>query len=334
MLRICHVKKMEYEQFLMEVKDKVEENVGDNYDVNIFRVIKNNSLELDSLTIRDKGSRISPNIYMNDYYEKYKYGESVDNIATEIQKVYENNNEVDGYDIDFSFKEMRSKIIYRIINYGKNKKLLKDLPHIRFLDLAITFYCLIKNDTNGIGTIRITNEYMNEWNTDVEELMKLAGENTQRIFPAKTEPMSKVIESILERDVSRYIGDTNSEEWDDFTGDNIDSIKDDVAMEFLKEIDEKEQIPMYILTNFNGINGASAILYTDILKEFAMSQDSDFYILPSSIHEVILIPYSEDFSMESLREMVRNVNETQVPEEEILSNQVYIYRRSTNTIEI
>lgn len=312
----------------------MEENVGTNYDVDIYHVIKNNSLELDSLTIRNKNSRISPNIYMNDYYEKYKYGESVENIASEILQVYEDSNEEDGFNINFTFDEMKSKIVYRIINYGKNRKLLKDLPHVRLLDLAIVFHCLVKNDINGIGTIRITNEYMKEWDTDVEELMNLAGDNTQRFFPADIKPMSEVIESIIRRDIDKYIGDFNPDEWSEFTGDDIDLNREDAMMDFLKEIDEMEQIPMYILSNSNGINGASTILYTNVLKEFAISQDSDFYILPSSIHEVILVPYIKDLSIESLKEMVLNVNETQVPEEEVLSNQVYIYRRSTNTIEI
>ncbi|WP_170164252.1 DUF5688 family protein [Mobilisporobacter senegalensis] len=325
---------MEYKQFIMKVKDKVEENAGGNYDVNINHVIKNNSLELDGIIISNKESRISPNIYLNDYYEKYKYGESVENIANEILRVYEDRSEENEFDINFIFEEMKSKIIFRIVNYSKNKILLQESPHIRFLDLAITFHGLVKNDYNGIGTIRITNEHMNEWETDVGELMSLAGRNTQRIFPASIKPMNEVIESIMERDIEKYIGGINLSEWNEFTGEDIDSISDDVMMNFLQEIEEKQQIPMYILSNSNGINGASAILYTDILKEFSTSQNSDFYILPSSIHEVILVPYSVQLSKETLREMVLNVNQTQVPEDEVLSNQVYIYRRSTNSIEI
>lgn len=328
------MQKMEYKQFILKVKDKVEESVGGNYDVNIHHIIKNNSLELDGLTICNKESRISPNIYLNDYYEKYKYGETVDNIANEILQVYEDSNEDNGFEINFTFEEMKSKIIFRIINYSKNKKLLLDLPHIRFLDLAITFHCLVKNNSNGIGTIRISNEYMDEWGINVGELMKLAGGNTPKIFPASIKAMNEVIESIFRRDVEKYIGGINLTEWNEFTGEDIDSISDDVMTNFLQGIDGKQQIPMYILSNSNGINGASAILYTEILKEFSASQNSDFYILPSSIHEVILVPYSVKLSKEALKEMVLNVNQTQVPADEVLSNQVYIYRRSTNSIEI
>lgn len=325
---------MEYKQFITKVKNKVEENVGNNYDVNIHRVIKNNSLELDGLTICNNERRISPNIYLNDYYEKYKYGESVDNIANEILKVYENNSDEKGFDINFTFEEMKSKIIFRIINYSKNKKLLIDLPHIRFLDLAITFHCLVKNDSNGIGTIRISNEYMKEWKTVTNELMKIAGENTPKFFPASIKDMNEVIENIFRRDVEKYIGGINLTDWNEFTGEDIELKSDDLKMKFLQNNDEKQQIPMHILSNSNGINGASAILYTDILKEFSANQNSDFYILPSSIHEVILVPYSVKLSKEALKEMVLSVNQTQVPTDEVLSNQVYIYRRSTNTIEI
>lgn len=57
-------------------------------------------------------------------------------------------------------------------------------------------------------------------------------------------------------------------------------------------------------------------------------------ILPSSIHEVLLVVYEEELCMEELKEMVRHVNQTEVAKEEILSDNVYIYSRKTDKISI
>jgi hypothetical protein len=89
---------------------------------------------------------------------------------------------------------------------------------------------------------------------------------------------------------------------------------------------------MYILSNFKGINGASCLLYENVLSEFAQLIQSDFYILPSSIHEIILVPYDKAILKEALAEMVEEVNRTQVSGDEVLSDRVYFYSRKNNSL--
>ena len=89
---------------------------------------------------------------------------------------------------------------------------------------------------------------------------------------------------------------------------------------------------MYILSNQKGINGASCLLYENILLDFANQIRSDLYILPSSIHEIILIPYQKETTLQALIEMVRDINCTQVAPEEVLSDSVYRFSREKNAI--
>ncbi len=297
---------MTYNQFIEKVKDEVSCRVESGYTVSLIHVVKNNSKELDGITISAMEGNVAPNIYLNDYYEQYQEGESLEHIIEDILCLYEDKKDCDGLHIDFEYDQLKYKIIYRLVNYERNKPLLETIPHVPFLDLALIFHCLVRNDDTGIGTVRITNEHMEAWETNTEELMRHAIENTPRIFPARIRNMQEVIIDMLEL------------ERRDLPENHIDH----------------EDVPMYVLTNSNGINGATTVVYKDLLKEFSESNHMDLFILPSSIHEVILIPYSEDVNRKVLRQMVLDVNIHQVPDEDILSNQVYLYRRETNKIEV
>ena len=110
---------------------------------------------------------------------------------------------------------------------------------------------------------------------------------------------------------------------------------DDDSAEFMNPPEMPEVSGMYVASNSDKLNGSSVILYRDMLKNFAESHDVEkLYILPSSLHEVIIIP--DDANMEKdiqmLNEMVVSVNCTQVQPEEILSDHVYVYEYSTDTL--
>ncbi|MDO5519980.1 MAG: DUF5688 family protein [bacterium] len=316
---------MEYNQFVDDVKNCIRVKVDEEYEVKVNRIKKNNSVVLDGIVLFKEGDTISPNIYLNSYYSRYMDGESVDTIADDIINMYQESkrSQAPEYEqFEFSFEQVKDKIIYRLINYNKNTKLLEEVPFVRFLDLAITFHCLVKQDEDGIGTIRITNEHAECFGVTVKELMQLAIKNTTRLFPIKISSMEEVIYELMKRDFYELcpIGDCEG---------------DEMFRQMMSQMLPDESAPkMYILSNETGINGATAMLYRDGIKEFANRLDSDLYILPSSIHEVILVPYDETLRKEELRNMVCEVNSSQVPIDEVLSDKVYIYHRKNNRVEI
>ena len=108
-----------------------------------------------------------------------------------------------------------------------------------------------------------------------------------------------------------------------------------VVLELLGE-PQKEQTSgrQYVMTNSNYFYGAAGILRTDLLSKFAEEHDCDFYILPSSVHECLFIPDSEEIPADELREMVREVNATQVEVEERLSDEVYYFEKEIGKLKI
>lgn len=311
---------MTYEQFLARIKAIVKKRMGGGYLVDINHVIKNNSIQLDGLIILKNGERITPNIYLNSYFESYQEGESIEDIAAKIINIYEDTmeeGEREALCIQFELNEMKSSIIFRLVNYDKNIKLLNEIPHIRFLDLAITFHCLVKDNENGIGTIRITNEHIKNWNTTLEDITELATINTPVLLPASVRSMNEVIIDILNKEMEH-----NSE--------NIDVEKE--IKEVFDQMKQDTMTDMYVLSNAKGINGASCLLYPDVVKELSDQLNTDFYILPSSIHEIILVKNKDKIDKNVLREMVIDVNYTQVAEDEILSNNIYFYSRKRDAL--
>jgi len=317
MIQFLKEETMDYKTFVNEITEMVKATMGKHYSATIYKVIKNNTLELDSLVLLKEGKKFAPTIYLEPYYKAYLEGTGIKELADRVCGIYQNcTNPMIDEKFNYTLTEMKSNIIYRLVNFEKNKKLLKKVPYIKYLDLAITFHCLVRNDEDGIGTIRITNEHMELWETTIQELLVLSTDNTKRLLPPSIRSMDEVIKGML---------------IDELGGEN-DTSPDVLIDRVIDNCNHTQHQTMYVLSNQKGINGASCLIYDNILTDFAVQINSDFYILPSSIHEVILVPYDRTITMEALTEMVKDVNRTQVADEEILSDRVYYYSRENKAI--
>ena len=292
---------------LEAVKCRFPENVK----VEIHKVLKNNSLELDSMVILSEEEKISPNFYLQLIYEEYLSGMDIASIAEQIERLYyEALNDGKNMELDMSFENCAEKVIFRLVSYQQNHELLQTVPFIRFLDMAVTFHILLRNDDNGIGSVRITNQLLEAWKLDTQKLFVLARENTMRLFPKRICSMVSMMEKILESEENSAAWIASGEEEMGIAGDP------------------------YVITNSNGINGAAVILYHGVLAEIGSFFGGDYYLLPSSIHEFLAIPASAPISVREMYEMVREVNAACVAKEEILSETVYRYHCVTETVSI
>ncbi len=305
-------KQYSYEEFKEIVVAGVKTCFSDEVSVSMHKVLKNNSQEYDSMIIMAADKNISPNFYLNEYYNDYMEGKKVADILKDIVEKYYKTSKRSFGKIDMSFESCKNKIVCRLISREKNEKLLDTVPSIPFLDMAITFHCLMLENENGIGSIRITNQMMEEWKVNTKILYQIAIKNTQTIFPKVLCPLHNMLSSVICHTNSPF----------DFS-DYVD------AEDMIKGIDEP-----FVLTNSKGINGAAVILYPELLRKIAVTLENDFYILPSSIHEVLIIKNGGNFDFHELAEMVRNVNESCVLPEEVLSENVYYYSMEHNRVEI
>lgn len=297
---------MEYETFKQVIVERLKYDIPNPKKISIQTVYKNNGLYLDGLVIMENNCNISPTLYLNYYYESYREGTSFQQVYETILENYQQNKPSQSIDVRFftQFENAKSKIALKLINYEQNKELLKDVPHIPFLDMAIVFYCLISMDSQaGNATILIHNSHLSYWNTSLEELFETAKRNTRKMLPARLNNMNDVL-----RDLSGK------------------------HMLFPPFQPDEDIYPMFVLTNPINLYGAACILYEDLLKDYARQAETDFYILPSSIHEVILIPAIDPSCQQELSQMVKEVNHSQLLEEEILSDHAYYYSRESNEI--
>ncbi|MBO5302479.1 MAG: hypothetical protein J6A92_00350 [Lachnospiraceae bacterium] len=297
---------MLFNNFCNTIQKDIQEMMGDNCLVEIHPVNKNNNHILHGLTIHENDCNIAPTIYLDYYYEDLLNGKSIQTIEQEIIEVYKKNKSSKNMDLSFftDYQKVKSNIVYKLVHYEQNKELLKYVPHIQYLDLAIVFCCLMLNSPGGNATILIYNHHLSMWNANVKQLYEIAKKNTPLLLPYEIESMESVLKSFCNE------------------------------MPIFSDVDTKELAvcPMYILTNKQKLFGASCILYENVLKEFANKVGQDLYILPSSLHEVILLPALEEYNMEHLTKMVKEVNASQVQEEEILADHAYYYSRETGMI--
>lgn len=250
------------------------------------------------MSIREDEHDVSPLLYLDDYYIHYQNGELLENIIRNIRADYDKKVQMAAVKIPNlqEFENIRGRVIYRLVNYEKNKEILEDCPHIRLYDLAVTFRWVARIDDVGVSTSLITNKQVKEWGVSVNDLVLAARQNTPRLFPAKIIDMEEMLAGMVS-----FILYPNA-------------------------------IPMYILTNEQELNGASALLYGDILKDFANKKGSDMYILPSSIHEVIMVPADRIDDPKGLSSMVHEANTTVVSTGDVLSDSVYYYDRKKDQI--
>lgn len=306
---------MVYDVFLQTVKTAVEKKMGKEYHILLRQIPKNNGILLDGLCIGTAANRISPAIYLNSYYSEYEHGMSMDDIVAEIFHLYQDNQILPGITIEqlTNFQLLKDKILYKLIQTEPNVEYLKNLPHVSFLDLSIIFYLQIQDTEEGLLTAMIHNEHLKAWNLSMDELYKLAAVNTPRLLPPVIRDMSDVLKDIAKANMG-------------------DHYNESLVDELFRDQNDEDLSPLYVLTNSIGVNGACCILYNDVLKEFAAKQGKDLIVLPSSIHEVLLIPKDDKADYEDLSDMVAEINECEVPLEDQLSNQVYLYTRSDNLL--
>lgn len=304
------------ETFIETVKAAME-LVYEDCKVMVNPVVKNNDLKLDGLTILAENTNITPTIYLNAYYEDYRAGRPMSDICKEITRIYEDHKVQETFDAEkvVDFDAIKSRICFKLVNKERNRVLLQDTPFIEYLDLAIVFFVLVSEEKDGNATITVKDRMLELWGIkDIKKLFTLAHKNTQRLFRGDIHTMLDILVDII----------SDSE--------GLDS---DIVEEFFHmDIDESGRIPMYVATNRQKLNGAGVMLYTGCLKTFAERIGSDFYILPSSIHEVLFVPADSHMDERSLVEMVREVNMTQVAPNEILSDNVYRYYANTDHVEI
>jgi hypothetical protein len=306
---------MDYQEFLQKIKETVVQQVSGKYQVHLQEVIKNNDQKLNGITIIQKNERIAPTVYLNSYYEEYLHGRSIESIVQELINISSqaSNRNMNVIPDIVNYGNVCDCITYRLINRKMNQERLKDMPYMGLEDLAKVYYLELNSASDGFASVAITHVLLKQWNKSLDEINMLADINTPKIFPATIISMEEVMLDIF----------LNKQQLENMSKEEKENYKQ-LFLNSRNSFNDTD-VKMYILSNKDNRNGASTLLYPDLLHDFASSLHSNLYFLPSSIQEVILIPFQKNLSPIYLRTMVKEVNSEEVAPEEVLSNEIYYY---------
>ena len=304
---------MEIGSFAEQVRSRVGRELGSCHSVSIHRANKNNGVYYTGLRISEEGLNISPVIYIDRYFREYEKGETtIESAAGYVVDTYNRERGAGAMAVDMrkflSYDSVRENVVYKLINTERNRELLEDIPHVEFMDLSIVFQCMLSQEELGTASILVHNVHMKLWDVTKEDLYRVAEENTQKLMPYEIKSMAEVLCEIMESEDPE--GYDHEEEMEQFS----------------------DSVPMYVLSNKSRVEGAACMLYPNLIRDFADKVGSSLYIIPSSTHELLLLPAENDEGSAGIKSMIKEINDTQVSEEEILSYSLYYYDREEGKI--
>lgn len=304
---------LNFEDFKTEIVDTMKEMYSAE-NVQVTNVVKNNGLELTGLIVNvsDTKAAVCPTIYLEHLYEEYERGVELERIIKKTVCTFEDNancNDGIGELVKkiLDFEAIKGFILPYLVNKEMNEKLLQSVPSRQFLDLSIVYKIHLSNDLSNIGFILVKDHIMKAWGVTEEQLYETAMKNLQAVdCPLSTPNLIDMTDILMETAREFHSSDREIEELNS-------------AISGLEE-------NMWVVTNRCKLYGASILLNSEYMRNLYKKFDKPMYIIPSSIHEIILTS-EEGGSTEGLNEMITEVNSGHVQREEILSNHCYLLTR-------
>lgn len=294
---------MDYKEFKENFKNDLMEHFGEqNFEFGNNEVRKVNR-EYEAITISPIDSNIGVNVSVNDFYDMSESDAGYENALNSAIEMIENGlKEKPVFNVDemLEYEKVKDKLVLEVIPAEKNKELLNNIPHKIIEDLALIYRLQVSKDRNGYSTVIVSNKMLESYGITPEQLDKDAKKNAERIKPAKVKAMKDVLIELME---------INQEEADMLIPKNSEEL-------------------MYVASTEDKYHGAGIIAYDGFFEKTSKELGNiSYWVIPSSIHEIIIVTdkIEDESTLSKLEEMVREVNSTEVPPEDILSYNVYHY---------
>jgi antirestriction protein len=304
-------KTMNYETFKQEfaedIKEKLYERGYDDVRISFNNVEKTNQ-NYEAMSVVPEGSNVGVNFNIENAFANYEHTDDYAGVLASATMVI-----ADGLDrapaIDVSalmdYENMKEKLSVEVISAEANADLLANVPHDRMEDLAVVYRFVMESSEDGRASILVTNNLMDRMGVSHEQLRSDALENSPEIRPVVIMGMNEVMKEMMGPEVYEMFG-----------------IPDDA------------EETMYVATVPDKNSGAGVIAYQDFMDQAAERVGGDFFVLPSSINEILLVPDNGDMTADALRDMVKDVNAKEVSPEERLSDNVYHYDSKDHVFEL
>jgi len=301
-------KEMEYIQFLTDVRERVEAHFCGKVKGEVCSSTKNNGVTVTGLMLKGENERVAPNFYLDHQFIEWMRGMcTLEEVSEKLCQAYQEEIKRNSHlisTIQFTWEEFRRNVFMRLVNREKNKELLETIPNREFLDLALVYYYSVPISGDVMGTLIITREHLDLLGITEEELHQAAISNYERFQPVKIRCMEDLLYNL-----GRKLG--------------VEVCETGECHPFL-----------FVMTNSKGTFGSTSLTFPEELEFFAKRIRNSFYVLPSSVHEVILVPACKEFCKEYFKSMVREINATQVDATEVLSDNIYFYDEEAKELSI
>ncbi len=309
---------MNKEQFIDLVTSHILEYLPEEYrdaQVEVMERAKNNDTMLHGLIIHSgekKDMEAAPIFYLEPYFDAYRFGEKdMEDVMHELARDYlQVIRNMPQFDLPDMTKEgIKDRIYVKVVNTRSNQERLKDLVSLP-VDGGLSLTVYIDMDTpKRDAMIQITKDLASRMDFEERELMQTAMRNTVQEHPAELVEMKKVM-----MDMSGF---RKLQPGDNLLGDNRSPVDD---------------LSMLVLSNADKFFGATALFYPEIKAQIADVTGGSYYVLPSSVHELIVLPDNGSFDERELARMVQSVNSCEVSPEEQLGNKVLYYNASMDRL--
>lgn len=292
---------MTYEKFMQLVKEQILSFLPEEYanaEVMIQEVTKNNDQKFQAVCIKRPADRMVPTIYLDGYYQMHQNGRDMGSILDALAKTHQESMAESAEWLSFhadDYESVKSRLYVTVLNRDNNQNYLRDAVHKDIPDTDITAVVRVLCENRkeiGTASFLVKENMLEMWGISEEALCAQALKNTESLFKPEMFNIMAVLSGCDEEE------------------------------EKSRALLPYEQ---YILTNDAKMNGATVMLYPNLLQEIGEATGSNFFVLPSSIHELILVKDNGEMNAEELQRMVMTINRTQVDPEEVLSDEVYCY---------
>lgn len=299
---------MDFERFVEEVKNRIKEFLPEKYadaEIYVHEQNKINS-QYTGLTVDLGENNAKPTINLEAIYEEHKNGKLMEDILYDIGEIIQ----MEGPKVDVSrlsdYDNIKNSLFIRVCNSKENKKLLKKVPHVEIEDMAVTCHIIVSKDIRGMSSIPVTNDIMKVYGIREEQLFDDAVESSLKVNPPEITDMNELVEEMY-RERCEMLG---------YDEEEFARILEDIPL---------AKAPMIVVTNKDRVNGAATLFYPGVMDEIGEKLNGNFFVLPSSIHETIVVPDDGNMEYKELLAMVTEINATEVDTQDKLTDQVYHY---------
>lgn len=286
---------MGYEEFMMRVIDEMRDRFPEA-DLSVQEVSKLQGQSYTGLSVRPENSAIGATLNLKEFYEAFDSGLPMEEVMNRIQySVDMAIRHMPNYDARMlaNYEQIKDTLTIELVPVAGNEEELSQIPHRNMADLAAVYRFELESNAQGTASVLITNNMLAGYEITADQLHADALESSAKNYPAKLLNMSETVHEMI--------------------GSMADPLFTD------------ESPSLWVATTGDGQYGAGVIQYPGFLDQAAEILGGDFFVLPSSVHEVLLVPDNGTMELDYLEKLVRTVNAEDVVPAERLSDNVYHY---------